>query len=189
MAKKAENPLQERITIELPTKMVVLTLTAFDTDIDADEIANIQYHNIIAEILTFPVIMNRVGNLKADMENIVAETKLDFDIFEASHQEKKRKELTFTTQDAKGNPKVDKPTKDEVENAVLMSPEYKVMKKKLFQAQKNLGYIESLYWAAKSKDDKLRAFSEKLKPEEFEKEILEGSINGVMIKTSKKSIS
>lgn len=189
MSKKVGNPLQERITIELPTKMVVLTLTAFDTDIDADEITNTQYHNIVGEILTFPVIMNRIGNLKADMENLVAETKLDFDIFEASHQEKKRKELTFVGQDAKGNPKVDKPTKDEVENAVLTSPEYKIKKKNLFQAQKNLGYIESLYWAAKSKDDKLRAFSEKLKPEEFERDILEGSINGVMIKVSKKSIS
>lgn len=190
MAKSmVKNTEQEKVTIELPTKMVVLTLTPFDTDIDADELTNTQYHNIVGEILTFPVIMNRVGNLKADMENLLSETKLDFDIFEATWQEKKRKELTFNEQDAKGNPKVNKPTKDEVENAVLMSPEYKVKKKNLFQVQKNLGYVESLYWAAKSKDDKLRAFSEKLKPEEFEKDILEGSINGVMIKVSQKSIN
>lgn len=179
---------QEKVVLDFPTRMVVLILTAFDTDIDADELTNIQHHNIIGEILTFPVIMNRVGNLKADMEQVVAETKLDFQIFEAQMQEKKRKALTFVTDGPKGGTKVDKPTKDEVENAVICSPEYKVKKKHLFEIQRNLGYIESLYWAAKSKDDKLNTMSAKLKPEEFEKEILEGTINGVMIQVKKKSI-
>ena len=169
--------------------MVVLTLTAFDTDISADELTNIQYHNIIGEILTFPVIMNRVGNLKADMEQVVAEAKLDFQIFEAQEQEKQRKKLTFTTEpDSKGKTKVEKPTKDEVENAVLISAEYKVRKKKLFEIQRNLGYVESLYWAARDKSIKLDTLSAKMKPEEFEKEILEGTINGVMILVRKKSI-
>lgn len=189
MAKSmVKNTEQEKVTIELPTKMVVLTLTPFDTDIDADELTNTQYHNIVGEILTFPVIMNRVGNLKADMENLLSETKLDFDIFEATWQEKKRKELTFNESDAKGNPKVNKPTKDEVENAVLMSPEYKVKKKNLFQVQKNLGYIESLYWAARDKSNKLDSLSAKLKPEDFEKEIIEGVINGVLILMRDKAI-
>ena len=179
---------KEQITIELPNKMVVLTLTAFDTDIDADELTNIQYYNIIGEILTFPVIMNRVGNLKADMEQVLAETKLDFQIFEAGMQEKMRKSMTFQTEGAKGAIKVDKPTKDEVENAVVLSPEYKVKKKHLFTIQRNLAYVESLYWASKSKDDKLNTLSAKLKPEDMEREILEGSINGVLIKVTKKSI-
>lgn len=168
--------------------MVVLTLTPFDSDIDADEVTKIQHHNIIGEILTFPVVMNRIGNLKAEMEQALSETKLDFAIFEASQQEKKRKELTFNTADSKGNPKVDKPTKDEVENAVLISPEYKVKKKNLIEVQKNLGYIESLYWAAKDKSVKLDTLSAKMKPEEFEKEILEETINGIMIKSAKKVI-
>lgn len=179
---------KENIAIELPTKMVVLTLTAFDTDIDADELTNIQYYNIIGEILTFPVIMNRVGNLKADMEQAVAEAKLDFQIFEANMQEKKRKALTFIVEGPKGGTKTDKPTKDEVENAVILTPEYKVKKKNLFQVQRNLAYVESLYWAAKSKDDKLNTLSAKLKPEDMEKEILEGSINGVLIQVKAKSI-
>lgn len=174
--------------IELPNKMVTLTLTQFDTDIDADELTNIQYHNIIGEILTFPVIMNRIGNLRADMEQIYAEAKLDFEIFEAHEQEKQRKALTFSVEDLKGKVKIDKPTKDEVENAVLISAAYKVKKLELFKIQRNLGYVESLFWAAKSKDSKLDTLSAKLKPEEFENEILEGSINGVMIKVSNKSI-
>jgi hypothetical protein len=181
---------KEKITLEypsMPDKIVVLELTAFDTDIDVDELTNIHYHNIIGEILTFPVVMNRVGNLRAEMEQIVAETKLDFDIFEAGMQEKMRKKLTETIETPKG-PKVDKPTKDEVENAVLLSPEYKVKKLHLFKMQRNLAYVEALYWSAQSKDSKLNRLSEKLKPEEFEKEILETSINGIIIKVKNKSI-
>jgi hypothetical protein len=179
---------QEKIVIELQTKMVTLKLTQFDTDIDADELTNIQYYNIIGEILTFPVIMNRIGNLKADIEQVVAEAKLDFQIFEANEQEKQRKALTFATEGSKGETKTNKPTKDEVENAVLISREYRVKKTNLFKIQRNLAYVESLYWAAKDKSDKLNYFSSKLKPEEFEKEILEGTINGVMILVNKKSI-
>ena len=178
-----------KVVLEFPSRMVVLTLTAFDTDISADELTNIQYHNIIGEILTFPVIMNRVGNLKADMEQVLAETKLDFDIFQANWQEKMRKQLTTSIELPKGGTKIDKPTKDEVENAVLMSPEYRVKKQNLIKINRNLSYVEALYWAAKSKDDKLNTLSAKLKPEEFEKEILEGTINGIIIQVRKKSIN
>lgn len=186
---KNTNPNQEKIVLELPNKMVVLVLTNHDTDIDADQLTNTQSHNIIGEILTFPVIMNRIGNLKADMENILAETKLDFQIFEAQKQEEQRKKLTFSDDSGpKGTTKVNKPTKDEVENAVLMTTEYRVKKQHLFKIQRNLAYVESLYWAAKDKSDKLNIMSAKLQPTEFEKEILECVINGVMIQVRSKSI-
>lgn len=186
---KVQDPNKERIAIELPNKMVVLSLTNFDTDIDTDQIINIHHHNIIGEILTFPVIMNRIGNLKAEMENQLSEEKMDFEIFQANQEEKMRKQLTTSDTDTKGNVKVSKPTKDEVENAVLISPEYKVKKRHLFKVQKNLAYVESLYWAAKDKSSKLDVFSAKLKPEEFEKDILEGTLNGVEILVKRKSIN
>lgn len=191
MAKTTAKKVDEGnlVVLEFPTRMVVLNLTQFDTDIDTDRLMFIQSHNIPGELITWPVIMNRVGNLKADMEQVVAETKMDFDIFLANWQEKKRKELTQVVKDSKGNDKIDKPTKDEVENAVLVSPEYKVKKQHLILIQRNLAYVESLYWAAKDKSDKLNTYSAKLKPEEFEKDIVEGTINGIMIKTSAKSIS
>lgn len=189
MAKKIEHN-KEKITIELSSRMVVLSITNYDTDIDTDDLINIHHHNIIGEILTFPVQMNRIGNLKAEVENLVAETKLDFDIFQANQEEKMRKQLTTSSDaDTKGNIKINKPTKDEVENAVLMSPEYKVKKRHLFSVQKNLAYVESLYWAAKDKSNKLDAFSAKLKPEEFEKDIVEQTLNGVEILVRRKSIN
>lgn len=178
----------EQITLELKNKMVVLKLTNFDTDISADDLTNIQHHNIIGEILTFPVIMNRVGNLRADIEQVLAETKLDFEIFQAYKQEEKRKSLTFEVLDSKGKAKMDKPTKDEVENAVLIDPEFKIKKLNLIRIQRNVAYVESLYWAANDKSKKLDILSAKMKPEDFEGEILEGSINGVMILVRDKTI-
>jgi hypothetical protein len=40
----------------------------------------------------------------------------------------------------------------------------------------------------KAKDDKLSKISEKLLPNEFEKDLLDGVINGVMMKLVKKAI-
>jgi hypothetical protein len=39
-----------------------------------------------------------------------------------------------------------------------------------------------LYWSAKSKDSKLDKLSDKLRPEEFERELVEDTINGIVIK-------
>ncbi len=177
------------VVLEFPTKMVTLILTQFDTDIDTDRLMFLQVHNIPGELMTWPIIMNRIGNLKADQESIVAETKMDFDIFLANWQEKKRKELTVPITDAKGNTKMDKPTKDEVENAVLLSAEYRVKHLHKIKIETYLKYVDALYWSAKTKADILLTYSAKLKPEEFEKEIIEGTINGIMIKVTKKSIA
>lgn len=185
MSKEKE---ENRVYIELPNSMVELTLGQFDTDIDTDELCQIHYHNLMGEILTSSLLLNRIGNTKAEFENLLAESKLDFDIQSAHIKEKKRKELTFETLDSKGQPKISKPTVDEVENAYLMSIEYKVMKQKIFKSQKNLAYIDSLYWSIKSKDEKIIKLSEKLRPEEFEKDLVEERINGVMIKLKPKSI-
>lgn len=187
MSKENEED-DNKIILEFPTKMVVLILNPFDTDVDIERLLFIQAHNIVGEIITWPIVTNRVGNLKADMEQVVAETKMDFEIFIANQQEIKRKELRVTTTDAKGNAKVEKPTKDEVENAVLVSKEYRVKMQYLHKVQRNFAYVESLYWAARDKSNKLDTYSAKLKPEEFEKEIIEGVINGIMIKSIKKAI-
>lgn len=185
--KKQTEELQ-KTTIELKDKIIVLSLTPLDTDTNMDEFCKIQYHNIMGEILTSSVALNRIGNMLAEMEEIVAEQKLDFEIFYAQMVENKRKALTFTVDGPKGGTKIDKPTKDEVENAVLLMPEYKVKKLNLIKLQKNQSIINAWYWSIKSKDDKLNKISEKLQPSEFEKDILEGRINGVMLRKVNKQI-
>ncbi len=179
---------EENLTIQLENKIVVIKILPFDTDIDVSELTRIHHHNMIGEILTCSVLLNRVGNLLADMEEHLSQSKLDFEIFMANQKEKKRKELTVEIIDSKGKTKFDKPTLDEVDNAVFITPEYKIKRKNIIRIQKEFAYINSLYWSVKSKDDKLNKLSEKIKPEDFEKEIIEGVINGVMIRSFNKEI-
>lgn len=174
----------EVVTIELLNKIVKLILTPFDTDVNIDDMLKIQDHNIYGELVTISRLVNKVGNLKAEQEEVLSQAKLDFDIFYAEMLEKKKKELTFT--DAGG--KINKPTVSEIEAAIMMTPQYKVKKLNIFKVQKNMEFIESLNDAVKNKSFVIMKLSDKTKPDDFEKEIVEGSVNGVMIKLSKKVI-
>lgn len=172
---------QERITFEFGTKHITLILTNY-TEIDADDITKIHYHNIVGELLTCSTALNRIGNMKADANEVLAKMKLDFDIFEAQKDEDMRKALEFSKADAKGNITIKTPSNPEVEAAIKRSPEYKVKRKSIIEAQKNVDILDSLYWSMKSKDDKLNKITDKLRPEELEKDLLEESVNGIQIK-------
>jgi hypothetical protein len=180
----------EKIVIDLKNgKSAILTIIPFDSDIDTNDLTTIHSHNIMGEILTSSNLLNRVGNLKAEQENILAVAELDFKIWQAHHETKMRKELTSTTEDAKGNSKVSKPTIDEVNAAVLTSPEYRVKMQHLLNLRRDGQVINAFYWAVKSKDDKLVKLSEKLVPGEFEKHLVEERVNDVLIRVNKNLIN
>ena len=170
---------EDLVTLQLPSKIVVLRLRDFDTDIDVDELTQIHYHNLMGELLTCSVAMNRIGNLLADYESLVSEAKLDISIYEAHRDEEERKEMINNNE---------RPTNEKVEMAVRRSPEWKVKKKQHIRLQKEWGYLNSLYWAMKSKDEKLNKLTDKLRPEDFEKEIVEEKINGILIKLHEKAV-
>lgn len=174
--------MSEKIAIELKNgRVAVLSIQEFDSEMSVDDILRIDYGNIMGEILTFPLMFNRIANLKAEMESIVSEVKMDTDIFEAQLREEKRKTLAANTDK--------KVTIDEVESAVKLDARYAAKKRILFKAQKEFAYMDALYWGAQSKDTKLNRLTEKIRPEEFEKELVEDTINGVMIKITKAVIN
>lgn len=172
---------EEKIVIELKKdKIAVLKIQAFDSELDIESILRIDYHNILGEILTFPVVFNRIANFKAEMENIVNKAKFNLEVLEAKLTEEKTKELSSKSEK--------RPTVKDVDSAVKLDERFKIATNEFFKLQKDLAYLESLYWSAQSKDSKLNRLSEKLRPEEFEKELIDDTINGVMIKMSKKVI-
>lgn len=179
MKKVEQDDNIQKHTIELATKMVVLKLEPFDTDVDMDEYTKIHFHNIMGEILTCSVALNRVGVLLAETEQMVSESKLDNDIYYAQKSEEIRKEMIRLSQ---------KPTEATVESAILISPEYKVKKQMFIKLQKSRDIVNSFYWALKDKSSKLDKISDKLRPDEFEKDLIEEKINGVMIKVFNKAI-
>jgi len=179
---------QEKIVVNFGEKIVTLTLTAFDTDVDVDDMLKIDYSNVIGEVLTFPVLVNRIGILRAELENKVNEEKFDLEVYGAQLSEMFRKNKSTTQTDSGGNKRVKTPTIQELENSVLLDSGYQLRKKRLFRIMKEYQFVDSLYWSAKDKSKKLDYCSASIKPEDFENEIVSGSINGVMIKVHEKLI-
>ena len=108
------------------------------------------------------------------------QSKFDLEIFEAQLYEEHRLKMSAESEK--------KPTGKDLEAAVLRDTRFKIKKNSYIQAQKNFDYCDALYWSCQSKDTKLNKLIDRIKPGEFENDILEGTINGIMIRMVKKSI-
>lgn len=146
----------------------------FDDEINVDDLLTIHYENLVGEIITFPVIVNRLGLLLADAERSLAETKLNCEIMEA----KVREEIRTALNDEEDRKKP--ATVDEVNAAVHQSPVYKANKLKLFEAQKTRDYAASLLFSAKDKSSKLDKLSLSIPAGDIEEHLLQSKANSVM---------
>lgn len=158
-----------------------LVFDEFDEEIEIDSLLKIDYSNLIGEIVTFPVIVNKLGWLLADIEKEVSEKKLNLEVFEAKLKEKVRNLLSA----ANGGKK---PTVEELNNAVLTDKGFQAMSRALFETQKNRDYINSVYWSAKDKSTKLDKLSLSIQPGDINDSQLEGKVNNIIIKKSKNLI-
>lgn len=178
----------EKVVVELgERKVVVLTLTPF-LEIDTDDITKIHHHNIVGEMLTCPVLLNRIGNLLAEADSMLAHAKLDLEMFYAQKEEELRKEHTMTYVNSRQRTVIEKPGSTEVEQMIKRVAEYSVKFKYILKLQKQRDMVNALYWAVKDKSEKVNRISAKLKPEDFEKELLEDTVNGILIKIKDASI-
>ena len=164
------------VKIHLSSTMIRLIKRDWAEEIDLDEISKIDYSNLFGEVVTISALLNRVGNLKAEMEEQVNLEKLDGEVFEAQKRSYHSKEAAQLGQ---------KLTVQGLEDRLLEDPEVIAKRKKLIQTQKNKGLIDSLYWAVQSKDQKLSKLLKPVTPVEFESELVEREINGFIIKKSK----
>jgi flavin-binding protein dodecin len=169
---------QEKTIIPLKNgKTLTLQIRDFgSSDIDIEDLLQIDMNNIMLDIITFPVIFNRIANIKAEIDDLLRSIQYDMSAFEAQLYEQHKKALIGASEKA---------TENAIDMAIKRDPKYKIKKYEVFEVQRNADIIDGLYWAAKSKDQKLNAISAKIKPEEFEKEILEGEINSVVIRSMK----
>lgn len=167
----------EKTIIHLKTKTLVLEIKDFgSSEINVEDLLQIDANALFEDIITFPVIFNRISNIKAEIDNLLRETAFDFAAFEAQLYEQHKKRLIGEGEKA---------TETAIDMAIKRDPAYKVKKFEVFEVQKQADIVDGLYWSAKSKDKKLEVISAKVKPEEFEKEILDGVINSVMIRSHK----
>jgi len=66
----------EKKLIQVKDKSYKLLFDNFDEDMEVDSLLKIDYSNLIGELITFPVIVNRFGNLLAEAESQVSEANL-----------------------------------------------------------------------------------------------------------------
>ena len=164
------------IVIHLGDKPVQLFTNDFDDNVDTDELTSINHSNLYGEAVTVPALMNKVGLLKAEAERVHSIKRLELEVFEAELRQSIRKDAT-----AKG----DKLTEAGLNELVSKDGGYQIKKKNVITAQYNLSIIESIFWAVKSKDSKLNNLIKGVTPEELFNELVEGTVNNIVIKKRK----
>lgn len=170
----------EKRIIQIGGNTYKLIFDNFDEDVDIDSLLKIDYSNLIGELVTFPVILNRFGILLAEAESQVAETKLNMDVYEAKSKERLRIELA-----EQNNGKA--PTVEALNNAVVSNKAYQAMKRKYIEVVKTRDYINSIFWAVKDKSDKISSL---LKQSEItlETDVMPERLNGIFIKKQNKQL-
>lgn len=171
----------EKRIIQIRGNTYKLIFDNFDEDVDIDSLLKIDYSNLIGELVTFPVILNRFGILLAEAESQVAETKLNMDVYEAKTKERLRIELA-----EQNNGKA--PTVEALNNAVVSNNAYQAMKRKYIEVVKTRDYINSIFWAVKDKSEKLNKLSLSIQPGDLSDSVIEGRVNNVLVKKTKKVI-
>lgn len=158
----------ESFKITIGDKIIVLSYQDWDTDINLDDITKIDYSNLYGELVTVSALLNRVGILKADIDNEYEHAKLDLSIFEAQKAKEVRRQNTLSGT---------KISNDAVLENLNIDSEIIAKRRFVINLRKNCSYIDSLYWSIQSKDKKLSVLMKGVTPEEFSSEIIEGTIN------------
>jgi hypothetical protein len=141
-----------------------LKMSAIDEEIDLDRFLSIDMSNISAELVTISAVLNKFGLLLADANEKLAEKKLQLEIIEAKTKEKIRNEANNPEEDEDYDIKAKKiPTKkltnDEVDMKLVLNKGYQAAKTGHIKAQKEVDYINSIYWSLKDKSGKLDKLS------------------------------
>lgn len=176
--------LKETVSIPFKSKTLVLNMSFLDLNINVDELTKINYSNLYGEMITIPTLTNKVGIIRAEAEYNMSMSKLDRNIKAAELNEYYRKKLSYEHVNYKKETVWKAPNNDTVTAAIDRDIEYINICKRYIRMTKNFNNIDSLFWSVKDKAGILKKMGEsmKLTPEDFEKNIVEGAINGMMIK-------
>ncbi len=165
-----------KIIIHLGNKPVSLNFKGFDEEVDVDQMLVVDHSNLYGEAVTIPALLNQVGLLKSTQEKIVAEKKMEFEIFESDLRQRIRKEHVEKGQ---------KLTESSLNEKVMVDGGYKIKRKNYIRAKHDLDVLDNIWWAVKSKDLKLNNLIKGVTPEELYDELVEGTINNILIKKHK----
>jgi len=156
-----------------------------DSSINVDDLTKIDVGNIYGDAVTISAAVNRIGLIKAEVEALVGETKLDYKIYEGQFKAKLRKQAAnnggfYTIRIDNEDVKI-KATEKALETSFETDEKWIELKKAFITAEKNFNSLSSLYWACQDKSRKLNTLVNGVTPSEFVSEMIEGKINGILI--------
>lgn len=181
----------ENIEINTGGVRIFLKIKGFDEEeeVDIDKLLQIDFQRLPAEVITFPVILNRLGILLADSNNKLAEKKIDFETFASKRKEELRIQFSRDMIDLGGKkkPHTVESLKMKVDFELRQDKVYIMKNKLVLKQQKIADYLNTIYWSAKDKSDKLNKLSEKIRPESLDSMIdkVGEEINGILIKVKR----
>lgn len=162
--------------------VIQFKLDDFEDNMDLDKLLKIDYSNLLAELITFPVVVNRFGLLAAEMDGILQEEKLNLSIYEAKAKERIRNEFG-------SDPDKKRYTVGEVDDALLMDKIWQKKKQKFNRVTKEKEFMYSIYQSAKDKSHKLDKLSMSLKFGDMDEQILQSQLNKVYFNIKKGTIT
>jgi len=154
---------------------VALQVSEFDfSRIDFEKVLKIDFSQLLAEVCTISLLMNRVGVLLAEANKELALAKLNKEIEEAKIRKKIKRRMISADE---------KPTVQGVEDALLMDSDYKKINEDYLMYVEGFEQLTSIYWSIKSKDEKLNKLS--LTLEKGARISKNTTVNGVLIEKSR----
>lgn len=168
--------------ITLEGKNVILIFKDFDQSLDVDDLTKIDYSNLYGETITISVLLSKIGKMKGEVEYQSEMSKLEIDIAENEAKSKLRKEASeqggkFTVRGVEY-----KLTEKALDDAANNDKEVLNAKRKHIEDKRTLNDVNSFLEGLRSKSRKLEVLMPKVTPEEFYDELVEGTVNGILIK-------
>jgi hypothetical protein len=162
-----------KLVFSIGDKLIKFTIDDFEDNLDIDRLLKIDYGNLVAELVTSPVILNKVGILAAEMSNELRLSKMNFKIREAKIQKQVRENLIEEGKKA---------TVAEVEDGLITNKVYQKYQKEYYEVEKQKDYIDSIYNAIKDKSNKLDKLSLTLRVGDINEELIQKQLNNVYYK-------
>lgn len=178
--------MNESTYVHFNERLIELKFGSFDDVIDVDRLTSIDYSNIYGEAITVSALFNKIGLLKAESERIYQEKKLDRDVYEANLKKTLRRQAAENGGRFKVGEEEIKLTEGSLTEAVMLDQAFQILSKNVFKAKADVDKIDAMFWAIKDKSQKLNNLLPQIVPEDFEKEIIEGVVNTILIKVHKK---
>jgi hypothetical protein len=182
---------KSKVTLVLGGKVVSLNFKGFGRDVDVDELMSIDHGNLYGEKVTISTLVNKWGLLEAEAEREYNKVKMELSILESKLEIDMRTEAANNAgkfkigKDAEGADKWLKMSNDSIAAAIKQSLKWRKKMGDMYDAKKDWQNVTAAYKGAQSKDRQLNGLVRATTPEELGKEIIEGAINGMVIKTKK----